>query len=193
MFERDADLDEALRALGTLLADRGLEYSVLLVGGGTLMLLGLITRPTKDLDVVALYDGDYRSARPLPAPLVEAIEDTAQALGLPVDWLNPGPASLMDFGLPEGIGERVEIRRYGTLEARLIGRRDQIALKLYATADYPPGSKHHADLQILEPTPEELLWAARWVRTHDPSEPFLQDLKAVLTSFGVENVDEADL
>lgn len=192
IFENDVALENALRALGTLLTDRGLDYTIALVGGGSLMLLGLLGRPTKDLDIVALYDGEYRRADPLPDSLREAITDTASALDLPADWLNAGPTQLMDLGLPEGAAERVEVRRYGALEVHLLERRDQIALKLYAAADHPPGSKHHADLQVLAPTPDELMWSASWARTHDPSETFLDELRAVLASFGVD-LAETDL
>ena len=46
---RDADLEEALSTLGQLLQDRGEAYDVVVIGGGALLLLGLIVRPTKDL------------------------------------------------------------------------------------------------------------------------------------------------
>jgi hypothetical protein len=37
---------------------------------------------------------------------------------------------------------------------------------------------------------EELLAAARWARTHDPSEAFGQELRAALRSFGIEDVGD---
>jgi hypothetical protein len=49
-------LDEALKVLGDLLTDRGQEFDLAVVGGGALLLLGLIERPTKDLDVIGRYD-----------------------------------------------------------------------------------------------------------------------------------------
>lgn len=50
-------------------------------------------------------------------------------------------------------------------------------------------SKHAADLRALQPTPEELLAAARWSRTHDPSEGYRQELLGALTALGVEDAD----
>lgn len=47
-------LEEALKALGELLRDRGHYYEVVAIGGGSLLLLGQIERTTKDLDLVAL-------------------------------------------------------------------------------------------------------------------------------------------
>ncbi|MCZ7589171.1 MAG: hypothetical protein M5U27_10030 [Gaiella sp.] len=48
--------------------------------------------------------------------------------------------------------------------------------------------KHEADLRNLNPTREELLAAARWTRTHDPSEGFRGQLLAALAYLGVEDV-----
>jgi hypothetical protein len=45
-------LDESLAVLGESLAERGLAFEMVAVGGGSLLLLGLISRPTADLDIV---------------------------------------------------------------------------------------------------------------------------------------------
>src|SRR5713226_7799266 len=118
------------------------------IGGSSLMLLGLINRPTRDLDLAALvWQGKYVKADPLPADLAEAARDVANALGLPANWLNAGPTSLVDTGFPEGFASRVEVRRYGGLTLNIASRYDQIFLKLYAAADQWPGSKHADDLR----------------------------------------------
>ena len=66
MFEADS-LRQALSTLGVLLKDRGVAFEIVAIGGGGLLLLGVIRRPTKDLDALALVeDGEYRLARPLP-------------------------------------------------------------------------------------------------------------------------------
>jgi hypothetical protein len=78
----ESSLEQALSALGELLEDRGLTYRLLAVGGGAMLLLGLINRPTDDLDLVAQIDeGGTVSADPLPAALREAITDVAQGPG----------------------------------------------------------------------------------------------------------------
>ncbi|GAH39672.1 unnamed protein product, partial [marine sediment metagenome] len=52
------------------------------------------------------------------------------------NWLNAGPASVMDFGLPDGLMNRVQTRNYGkNLILHLLGRYDQIHFKLYAAVD----------------------------------------------------------
>lgn len=95
-------LDDALRTLGALLAARDQTASLVLVGGGALVLLGLADRSTKDLDVVARVEaGHLREAEPFSLALQEAIADVALALDLAPDWLNPGPAALLRLGLPD--------------------------------------------------------------------------------------------
>jgi hypothetical protein len=53
-------------------------------------------------------------------------------------------------------------------------------------------SKHLPDLRALDPSADELLTAAIWTRTHDPSEGFKGELVKVLAIVGVEAAD-ADL
>ena len=186
-----SSLEQALEALGELLESRGLEYRLAAVGGGAMLLLGLIERASNDLDVVAQIDEiGTVTADPLAPPLLEAITDVARALGLPRDWLNTGPAALLDLGLPPGFADRAHVRRYASLELRLADRVDQIHFKLYAAVDQGLTSKHFADLRALVPTRQELLSAARWARTHDPSEGFRGDLEAALAAFGVRADDD---
>ncbi len=88
-------LNGALEVLGSYLLNKGLKYEVVAIGGGALLLLGCVIRPTKDLDLVALIDGnELISARPLPAPLLAAIQEVGSALKLPKDWINSAPADL---------------------------------------------------------------------------------------------------
>jgi hypothetical protein len=150
----------------------------------------MIERSTRDVDLVALKKGaDLESPAPLPASLREARNRVARDFSLPENWLNPGPASLLDFELPAGFLERVESRRYGDhLIVHFAARLDQIHFKLYAAVDAGPG-KHSQDLEALEPTSEELLLAARWTRTHDPSQGFEELLRRVLSHYGVDDAD----
>jgi hypothetical protein len=179
-------LEEALQGLGELLADRHLRCDIAVVGGAALLLRGYGSRVTRVVDVVAAVDGkDLVRLDRLPAPLEQAARDVAADLGLPENWLNPGPASLLHFGLPEGFLGRCQTRRYAALTVRVAGRFDQLCLKIYAAADQGPRSKHLADLEALKPSGDELSRAAEWCRTHDPSPGFRQELQAVLKHFGV--------
>lgn len=107
-------LEKALKALGDVLRDRGLRYEIFVIGGGSLLLSGFIERPTEDLDVVALAEGTKMvTAQPLPRDLVAAVVDVANLYGLAENWLNAGPTTLLDFGLPEGFRSRTSTRVHG--------------------------------------------------------------------------------
>jgi hypothetical protein len=188
-----AQLETALTALGELLAARELHYEVVLVGGGNLILRELIARPTtKDLDILgAMTANGVAQIRPIPEPLRDAVIDVGRAFGLADDWLNTGPDSLLDLGLPDGFSERLERRDFGGLVAWLAGRFDMVCFKLYAAVDQGPRSRHFQDLQELEPERDGLLAAARWATSHDPSPGFRSLLIDTLRGLGVEDADAA--
>jgi hypothetical protein len=181
---------ELLEALGEQLAASGAGHTELVViGGSALLALDLISRPTRDVDIVAFLSGQTLiEPRPLPTELVSAGRRVARDFGLPESWLNAAPADLLEFGLPDGFVDRLERHDYGeALTVHFASRFDQIHFKLYAMVDQGAG-KHEADLRNLDPTREELLAAARWTRTHDPSEGFREQLLAALAHLGVEDV-----
>jgi len=183
-------LEELLEALGQLLEAQGHTYTLITVGGGSLLLQRLSVRPTRDLDVIAVGNGEaLRKAEVLPTPLLGAARDVGVAAGLGENWLNAGPAGLMDLGLPAGFDERAEVRRFGGLTLHIASRFDQICFKLYAAVDQAPASKHLDDLRLLDPTAEELVAAARWSMTHDPSEGYRGQLLALLRMLGVPDAD----
>ena len=189
-----AELENVLAALGSVLADRGLRYDVVLVGGANLLLRGLIARPTKDGDLIGqrLDTGAVVAMRELPSDLERAVRDVAIAHDLAPDWLNVGPQSLIDLGLPPGFSSRLTCTRFGGLGVWSAGKYDMVCFKLYAAADSWPGqSRHLADLRALAPTRDELVSAAQWARTHDPSPAFRTLLVAVLARMGVEDADAA--
>lgn len=176
-FVEQETLQNALEALGEILRDRDLRYEIFVIGGGS-------------LDVVALGEGTKMvTAQPLPEDLVAAVVEVAALYGLAENWLNAGPTTLLDFGLPKGFRSRTSTRVHGGLVVHHADRFDQICFKLYATVDTDPRSKHAQDLKRLTPTPEELVDAARWSRTHDPSDGFRSQLLQVLAWLGADDVD----
>ncbi|MDQ3630531.1 MAG: hypothetical protein M3417_04480 [Actinomycetota bacterium] len=101
-ISESAQADTLLDALAEQVSARGQSYTVAVVGGAALLALGLVSRATRDVDIVALVeDGVLTSAEPLPAPLAESARIVARDFGLAEGWLNAGPTSLLDFGLPE--------------------------------------------------------------------------------------------
>lgn len=165
------ETERALAALGEQLAAAGASADLVIIGGAGLQVLGIIDRATKDVDVLATFDDVLRSADPLPPPVVEAAARVAALLELPDDWLNPGPTSLLQWGLPDGFTDPLTSKRYAALTAHFASRLDQICFKLFAFADLG-GGRHEMDLRSLQPTADELAFAAPWVRTQDPSPAF---------------------
>jgi hypothetical protein len=184
-----ATADRLLTALGEQLSLAGYEYDLIVIGGSALLALGLVSRSTQDVDVVALAGvAGLEEALPLPPPLIDGRDRVARDFGLPEDWLNSqAAADMLRLGLPDGFMERLTRREYGpSLTVRYASRIDQIHFKLHAAVDRG-GGKHLADLRTLEPTPDELVAAGRWARTHDPSEGFLDTLTKALAYFGVDD------
>jgi hypothetical protein len=141
MDELDRDtLTEALSALGQVLQVRGLSYQVVLVGGANLMLRGIVSRPTKDADLLGTRSPTGLIVRldELPAPLTEAIRDVALTYALSEEWLNLGPRSLLDRPLPDGFENRLEAADFGALRVWFAGTFDLVCFKLWAAADHWP-------------------------------------------------------
>jgi hypothetical protein len=161
-----------------------------LSAGPACLALEIVERGTNDVDVVArVKAGTLLKGRPLPDDLVRARDAVARDFGVSQGWLNAGPADLVDFGLPSGFLERVDTKVFNSAPTvHFASRFDQIHFKLYALVDQGSG-KHEDDLKALGPSRAELLEAARWTRTHDPSPGFREMLERALAYLGVEDVD----
>jgi hypothetical protein len=187
--------EKALKLLnGRLVLAGAPRYNLVVCGGTALVATGLVQRATRDVDVVALIndEGALLDPAPLPQALVAAAEEVADDLGLPRDWLNNGPSSddggLFRLGLPHGFIDRLTWETFGEkLTVGFISRYDQIHFKLYAAVDRF-GGYHADDLRALQPTDDEMLAAARWTRTHDPSVGYLQGLQLFFREFGYEHL-----
>lgn len=173
-LQDSGDIRLALQRVGELLALAGERYAIVIVGGAALNLLGVVSRATRDVDILAVAHGDRLAPPPDPIPssLAAAIRTVGRDMGLADNWLNTGPALQWKQGLPRGIGGRVKWRRFANLRVGLVGRPDLIRLKLYAAADGHPGDRHIQDLIALDPTDAELRAAARWVKTQDAGAAF---------------------
>jgi len=197
-FRGKDDIDSALSLLAATMEARGLApCELVVIGGAAFNLAGIVIRPTTDVDVLALCEGRSTDSapilvkhKPLPGPITAAAASVAEALGLGPDWLNGGPADLLDCGLPEGFESRLAFRRYGTHLAVLTpSREDLICLKVYAAADSGVG-RHTQDIEALNATCEELLAGARWARSQDPSVEFRAELVGLLRYYGCKPAAE---
>ena len=195
MFRDQKDIMAILSALGEQLESVAKKSHELLVcGGSALNVLGLVQRATKDVDILAYVklskddEASFIRADPLSDEFITASKKVARDFNLPEDWINTGPTSAVDLGLPNGIMGRVITREFGRkLTIHFMGRYDQIHFKLYAAVDQGAG-KHFNDLLALNPTADELEDAARWSMTHDVSEGYRQALKGLLNHMEFEDV-----
>lgn len=162
--------------MGALLSAAGERVHIVVVGGVAIVVRGIRSRATADVDVIARGEIDLHgqlrlvAPDPLPEVLVKAVERVARDYGLSVDWLNTVIGKQWRKGvnaLPPALEAEVVWHAIGGLNVGIAGRRSLIALKLYAAADTAPRSVHTQDLVALAPTDEELDEAAEWARAQD--------------------------
>lgn len=170
-------LHELFTAVGQHLVEGKHTAAIVVVGGSTLSLMGIVDRTTQDVDVIAraeMEEGRWHlvAPDPLPQALRKAAERVARDYGLPLDWMNTVVGRQWPFGLPEGFAEEVEWRIFDGLTVGFAGRQSLIALKLFAAVDQGEESVHMQDLVAMSPTHLELEHAAEWVRSQDASEHF---------------------
>ncbi|HKB77229.1 MAG TPA: DUF6036 family nucleotidyltransferase [Myxococcales bacterium] len=152
--------NELLQAFDRFLAARGLRLEAIVVGGAALNLLGIISRQTRDCDILepALEPEMLRSARDFAAQLRgrgDALDD---------EWLNNGPAQLTKV-LPSGWREHLQPAFHGTaIELQTLGRADLLKVKLFALCDR---GIDLGDCLALRPTAAELAEAVPWLEVQD--------------------------
>lgn len=151
--------DRLLSALGEQLGALGQRFELVVVGGSALLALGLIERATRDVDPLALRAGDELGSA---KPLPAALETARNRVARDLSL----PADWLNPG-------PTDLLDFGLPEGFVdrLERRD------------------YADSLTAYPTDEELLAAARWSRSHDPSEGYEQVLREVLAHMGVRDAD----
>jgi len=167
-------------------------------GGTALGLQELVDRPTRDVDVLGNWDETL-----LNIILIEKFDDKIlicirrvadnhpELTGMKKNWVNLGPRTLAQAGLPTGFTTRLQKLRIGNrLTLHVLGRLDLLALKLYAAADDERHRQeiHVADLKGLSPTFEELDTAIAWVRTLRDFEQKRLVVKYVVERLGYEDL-----
>ena len=192
-----AKLDRAFLLLAERLRQLGAPTMRLAVcGGSALLAMNIVSRTTKDVDIVALLDEHEQVMEPVPLPavLLQAAHDIAPLCELGEHWLNNGPSrgagGLFQMGLPPGFVARLQRHDYGaSLAVYFTSRQDQIFFKIYAAVDR--GGRDLTDLAALQPTAAETEAAARWAMTIDVSENYRMLLKNMLRKIGHEQVAES--
>jgi hypothetical protein len=184
-------LSEALKLLSSFLEAEGAEPEhLVIIGGSALIAMNLVSRATRDVDIMADVDPEKGlvDPRPMSDALQRAARKVAVELTLDSKWLNTGPADQLRTGLPEGFVSRLSLREIGTrLNVYFPSRVDLIHFKLFAVVDQGPG-RHKNDLDSLKATDEEMLAAARWVLTQDAGEVFPMIVQQTLKELDFEHL-----
>jgi hypothetical protein len=149
-----------IAAFDAFLAERGLRFEAVVIGGTALNLLGVVHRTTRDCDV--LHPA-------IPASILQAAKDFAierSGHGDPLqnDWLNNGPVGLAR-ALPQGWQERlIPVFKGQAVVLRSLGRMDLLRSKLFGLCDR---AADFGDCVALAPTPEELSTILPWLQEQD--------------------------
>jgi hypothetical protein len=168
---------EILAEFDRFLAERRLTLSAIAIGGAALNLLGVISRPTKDCDI--LHPA-------LPREIVDAARAFAEASrirGEPLEdeWLNNGPSSLATH-LPPGWQARVQPLFSGSaLTLTALGRVDFLRAKLWALCDR---GLDLPDCLALAPTAEELEIIRPWLEEQDANPDWPAHVRETLADVG---------
>ena len=184
---------EALELLAELMQIRRIAPAWLVVcGGSALQISGIISRSTRDVDVLARreLEGEVSPAYPLPAALKEAASDVARQLGLSDDWLNASTSLFFpDLAtLPPSFWTDLHNHEFGdSLKVSFVGRTGQILLKLYAVCGREE-MRDWEDLLALAPTESEAIAAAQWIRKHVDGLASLERLQATFLNLGFQDL-----
>ena len=198
-FSGKLGIEEALNRLNAKMVYAGMEpVELVSCGGASLNLMGWVSRSTSDVDIIcaAVVDTNgkvkLRPGIPLSPKFTELIAEVGHELGIKEEWLNFGPAPLVEFGLPLGLEDRLKRQSFGPcLALHMVSRLDQIHLKIYAAMDPKTRIETHlGDLLDLEPTEEEAKAAVDWLLTRKTSRDFRRKLKQVLDRIGHEKLAE---
>lgn len=190
-------LERSLTLLGALLSKSSSpEISLIVCGGSSLVANRLVSRTTKDVDIIAFLDENKQiiKAEPFPEFLKRAADVVQIELQLPDNWLNNGPWLLINFnlsnsGLPQGFLDRLKYKKYSSsLNVYFIDRIDQIHFKLYAAADKGGPSYHLDDLISLSPDNDEIYEAVLWTFIQNPSPEFREIMITMLEAIGYGNI-----
>ena len=151
---------ETIDQFDLFLARQGLSLSAVIIGGAALSLLGVISRETRDCDVLYPQLPDAI----LQAQAAFAADMRGRGIPLQDDWLNNNPMPIAAL-LPEGWLCRTQVAYQGTAVKLLsLSREDILLTKLFAYCDR---GTDLGDCLALKPTADELQTALPWIAKQD--------------------------
>ena len=168
---------EVVKRFDLSLKEKGLTLEAIVIGGAALCLLGVVSRETRDCDIL-----HPELSEEVRAAAVEfAKTSRAEGRKLDSDWLNNGPSSLVEL-LPEGWRGRLQLAFQGdALTLHALGRPDLLKTKLFAYCDR---GTDLGDCLALAPTDAELQEALPWVQLQDAHPDWARHVAETLEDLG---------
>ncbi len=150
--------EEVLNEFDKFLVKKGLTFSGIVIGGGALLLLKVVSRATQDLDVL---DPDIKRAS---EDFALEFNKTSSDKVLLANWLNNGPVSLKRE-LPRGWRESLSPLYKGeAIKLATLSRGNLLKSKLFTYVDRDVDLR---DLIKMSPTKDEIEAAYEWVSQRD--------------------------
>ena len=161
---------ELLLAFDQFLINRGLHFEAVVIGGAALGLLGVITRDTRDCDILdPVIPKDIEQSALEFAHLANK-----QGFELKEDCLNNGPISLKNVLPPHWKFNLKDLYQGKGLTLRTLGRGDLLKTKLFAFCDR---GQDLQDCIALKPLQDELEEALEWVIYQDTNPDWPEHVK----------------
>src|SRR5215469_159085 len=164
---------EILALFDRYLVERHLRFEGVVIGGAALNLLGVVSRLTKDCDILTPE---------IPKQIDEASRAFARQMRaaggtLQDEWFNSGPASLRDQ-LLHGWEKRLQDAFVGqAIHLHTLGREDLLCAKLFALCDR---GIDLADCIALAPTRAELTKVLAWLEQQDANSQWPAHVQATV-------------
>jgi hypothetical protein len=183
--------DNMLSALGTVLEEQETApVDIVVCGAMALLLQGIITRPTRDIDGLGLVveeGGSLVLRKPLmSSEFNAAVERVGSLFNEGKHWFSTAVRILHDdTELPADLVEMAQVRSYGSrLTVRLCSRRHMVCLKMWAAIRR--GEPDIGDLIEMRISEGEARAGAEWCLEQDKE--VLPDVLAVLEEVGHEEL-----
>ncbi len=166
---------ETIKAFDLYLADRKLKFEAVVIGGTALNLLGVVSRETKDCDILDPQ---------IPESVIKAATEFKKSRPeLSPNWLNNGPDSLKK-NLPQGWNNRLQILFKGkAILFHTLARTDLLKTKLFAYCDR---GIDLPDCRALQPMRDELNEALSWVQYQDANVDWPNYVKRKIQELAIE-------
>lgn len=171
---------QTIEAFDAFLVKKGRTLTAIIIGGGALSLMGVISRETQDIDVLDPI---------LPQEILNLSQEFAEHYNQTTDillkknWLNNGPESLREVLPKDWLSRIEEVFSGNALILHALGRPDLLKSKLFAFCDR---ELDRSDCILLNPTHEELREAMEWVKQQDMNPAWPDHVEASFASLAKE-------